>query len=74
VLTIPAGSRLTANLGTGNDTLRLDAAAATMTINGGDGTDTLNVLDNTAAIATAGRSVKNIETANLSSASTVKRP
>jgi Ca2+-binding RTX toxin-like protein len=41
VLTIPAGSRLTANLGTGNDTLRLSAAAAAMTVNGGDGTDTL---------------------------------
>jgi len=41
VLTIPATSRLTANLGTGNDTLRLSAAAAAMTVNGGDGTDTL---------------------------------
>ena len=52
VLTIPAGSRLTANLGTGNDTLRLGVVTAAMTINGGEGTDTL-VYTGTAAVAAA---------------------
>jgi Ca2+-binding RTX toxin-like protein len=60
VLTIPAGSRLTANLGTGNDTLRLDAAAATMTINGGDGTDTL-VYSGAAAAAAATAGITGFE-------------
>ena len=41
-------------------------------LDGGVGAgDTLNVADNAAAVATAGRVVKNIEIANLSSASTV---
>jgi hypothetical protein len=60
VLTIPAGSRLTANLGAGNDTLRLDAAAATMTIAGGDGTDTL-VYTGAAAAAAATAGITGFE-------------
>lgn len=40
-------------------------------INGGAGNDTLNVSDNAAAVATAGRSVINVETANLSSSAKV---
>jgi trimeric autotransporter adhesin len=60
VLTIPAGSRLTANLGTGNDTLRLSAAAAAMTINGGDGTDTL-VYSGASAAATATANITGFE-------------
>lgn len=58
----------------GNDTFNATATAtfnALDSLNGGLGNDTLNVLDNTAAIATAGRTVTGIETAVLSSAAGV---
>jgi S-layer protein len=58
----------------GNNTFNATTTAtfnALDNLDGGAGTDTLNVVDNVAAVATAGRVVKNIETANLVSASTV---
>ena len=67
-----AGSAFTG--GAGNDTFNATATAtfnALDSIDGGAGTDTLNVLDNAAAIATAGRVVKNVEVANLRSSGTV---
>jgi S-layer protein len=58
---------------TGDDTFNANSTGAFATpdvLDGGSGTDTLNVVD-TSNLTTAGISVTNIETANLSSAGTI---
>jgi hypothetical protein len=59
---------------TANDTFNATVAStftALDSVDGGSGTDTLNVSNNGGAVATAGTTVKNIETANLVSSATV---